>query len=271
MKQCIVTIYIHGTLPPKPLMRLAVMHNFFYCPQGLSIVHSLDTKYHIPQFIDILCSTDDQQFEKEHFYIFGWNGRLRFHERKKAAHELYNQIKTLKGQYEIQGYVPIFKIITHSHGGNVALYLAPLNEEARDTSLTIDELILLACPVQVETEQYVNESIFNRVFSLHSHHDILQVLDPQGVHIFLESLKYKGLEFTLKHLKRLGPIFSSRHFIAAPHVVQLNVRHPGRELFHIEFLFPKTIAALPSLLHMMKNHTKKGASRIDDLTHILPH
>ena len=53
--------------------------------------------------------------------------------------------------------MPIFKLITHSHGGNVALYLAPIAEEDPLNAVTIEELILLACPVQVETSPYVNE------------------------------------------------------------------------------------------------------------------
>jgi hypothetical protein len=165
----------------------------------------------------------------------------------------------------------IFKLITHSHGGNVALYLAPLAEEDPENAIIIEELILLACPVQVDTSPYVNESIFVKVYSVHSHHDILQVLDPQGIHIYLESLKHYGLEFTVKHLKRLGPLFSARHFIAAPQVIQLNVRYPNRELFHVEFLFPSIIQTLPSLINIMKEHKKTELSKTDDLTHILNH
>ncbi len=269
MEQRIVTIFIHGTLPPAPVLRIPLVYNFFYCPRGLTRASDLDEKWHTAKFVRILCESDPTQFDKDHFYLFGWSGFLRFDERKKAAHELYNHLRLLKRSYEADSINPLFKLITHSHGGNVALYLAPVAEEEPENAVTIEELILLACPVQIETAPYVNESLFTKVFSVHSHHDILQVLDPQGIHIVVESLKNYGLEFTVKHLKRLGPLFSARHFIAAPQVIQLNVRYPNRELFHVEFLFPAIINTLPSLINIMKAHKKTELSKTDDVTYVL--
>ncbi len=269
MENRVITIFVHGTLPPRPVLQIPLVYNFFYCPQGLTRALDLDAKYHTAQFIKVLCESNPNQFDIDHFYIFGWNGFLRFSERKKSALELYKQLRLLKRRYNQESVAPLFKLITHSHGGNVALYLAPIAEEEQEPSITIDELILLACPVQVETAPYVNESIFTRVFSVHSHRDLLQVLDPQGIHSFVESVKQLGPEFTIKHLKRLGPLFSARHFIAAPTVTQLNVRYPNRELFHVEFLFPSIISMLPSLITRMKEHSKTELSKTDDLTLIL--
>lgn len=264
-----VTIFVHGTLPPSPVLKIPVVNNFFFCPLGLTRSADFDAKYHTAQIIALLCETDPHQFDKEHFYTFGWSGFLKFTERKKAAQELYNHLRLLKRRYEAESINPHFKLITHSHGGNVALYLAPLAEADGDAAVTIDELILLACPVQVDTESYVNDAVFRRVYSVHSHHDILQVLDPQGIHIVVESLKHYGFEFTVKHLKRMGPLFSERHFIAAPHVIQLNVRYPNRELFHVEFLFPAIVKKLPELINKMKDYSRPRPSKKDDITYIL--
>ena len=263
-----VTLFVHGTLPPSPVLKIPLVNTFFYCPKGLTKLQDFNPRYHVYQAITTLCESAPDYFDIDHFYIFGWSGFLRFAERKKAALELYNHLRLLKRTYEAQEIVPIFKIITHSHGGNVALSLVPLAEEDGSSTMKIAELILLACPVQVETESYVNDSLFEHVYSVHSHHDILQILDPQGIHIALESLKYYGLEFTMKHLKRLGPLFSERHFIAAPHVIQLNVRYPNRELFHIEFLFPTIIRRVPELIEKMKGHERTSPSKKDDITHI---
>lgn len=264
-----VTIFVHGTLPPTPVLKIPLVKTFFYCPKGITKAADLDGRYHTAKVIDILCESDPTQFDKDHFYTYGWSGFLRYTERKKAAQELYNHLRLLKRQYEAESITPLFKLITHSHGGNVALYLAPLAEADGDTSITIDELILLACPVQVDTESYVNDAVFKRVYSVHSHHDILQVLDPQGIHIVVESLKHYGFEFTVKHLKRMGPLFSERHFIAATHVIQLNVRYPNRELFHVEFLFPAIVKELPELINRMKKHSRWSPSKKDDITLIL--
>lgn len=248
-----ITIFIHGTLPPAPLLRIPLIHAFFFCPIGLSKATSLDATYHLTKLARSVCPSSDLF---DHFYFFGWSGYLRFSERKKAAADLNKQLSALHDQYLSEGITPHFTLITHSHGGNVALFLA---EESPD--FPIDELVLLACPVQKRTEQLAFNSRFKQLFSIHSHRDLLQVLDPQGVHGFLESLKEHGLEFTLSHLKQLGPLFSSRHFPEAPHIIQLNIKHAHRELLHIEFLLPEFIALVPSLIDLMKED-KTGSSEI---------
>ncbi len=240
-----VTIYIHGTLPPAPVMRIPLIHAFFFCPPGLSKATNLNSTYHLSILARSICPSPDLF---EHFYFFGWSGYLRFSERKKAAADLNKQLTILQDQYRVDAIEPEFTLITHSHGGNVALFLA---EESPDLPL---ELVLLACPVQKRTEQLAFHPRFKQVFSIHSHRDLLQIIDPQGLHGFLESLKKHGLEFTLSHLKQLGPLFSSRHFPEAPHIIQLNVKHKHRELLHIEFLLPEFIALVPSLIERMKAH-----------------
>lgn len=249
-------------------MTIPLVHAFFFCPRSLTPALELSKKYHIAAIVNLLCETPSDYFDKDHFYLFGWSGRLLVSERKKAARELYIKLKILQRQYQAQSIQPHFSIIAHSHGGNVALHLAELAHEDNEAP-SIEKLILLACPVQVETESYVNAPLFKNIFSIHSHHDILQVLDPQGIHQWTESFKHYGLEFTLKNLKMLGPLFSKRHFPKAPHVMQLNVRYAHRELFHLEFLLPAVIKSVPTLITMMKAHTKNEASPIDDITHIL--
>lgn len=265
----IITLFIHGTLPPNAVLKIPVV-NFFFCyPRGLSRAEDLNEKYQTRRLINAFCTSDPLQFDVENFYLFGWSGYLRFSERLKAAEELYKHLQLLKMTYEARGIKPLFKLVTHSHGGNVALHLAQVVKNDPQHVISIEELILLACPVQVETASLVNEPVFKKVFSVHSHHDILQILDPQGIHLFTESLKQHGLEFTVKHLKRLGPVFSARHFLAEPNVIQLNVRYPNRELFHIEFLSPAIFSALPPLITMMKELKKTSASKADDMTFII--
>ena len=103
-----------------------------------------------------------------------------------------------------------------------------LPQVAQDT-LKIDQLILLACPVQKETGHEVDNTLFTEVYSLHSHHDLLQIADPQGAHALLDSLSRNGFEITFQDLTKIGPFFSERHFPAASAAKQLNVRYQLRE------------------------------------------
>jgi hypothetical protein len=217
---------------------------------------------HTKDLFTMLCTKYPEPFPQEHCYAFGWSGELNSSARKEAAHDLLKELRTIQKSYA--GTPSTFRLITHSHGGNVALSLKIAAERYDNrVPLSIDELILLACPVQVETAEYASSTLFKKVYSIHSHHDLLQVLDPQGVHAFLEYLKNFGLEFTLSNLKELGPLFSERHFPAHCGVIELNIKYPHRELFHIEFLLPRFIDALPALLVHAQAHTSQ-----DELTYI---
>ena len=55
MDQCVVTIYIHGTLPPAPVLRIPMVYSFFYCPGGLTRVRDMNEKWHTAKFIRLLC------------------------------------------------------------------------------------------------------------------------------------------------------------------------------------------------------------------------
>ncbi len=263
MERIPVTLFIHGTLPLEPILHLPPVYRFFRCPQGITKLSDLPES-HTTDFLTMLSAKYPQDFPRDHCYAFGWSGDLNHTVRKESAYELYKDLIKLKKEYAQTNNDIFLRILTHSHGGNVALCL----KHAADTyatpiHLTIDELILLACPVQVETADYAKDTLFQKVYSIHSHHDILQVIDPQGLHAFLEYLKNFGLEFTLSNLKELGPLFSERHFPKYCPVVELNVKYTHRELLHIEFLLPKFLESLPQLIERMKEHTGS-----DELTHI---
>lgn len=233
MKENLVTIFIHGTLPPKTLLALPRVGAFFKCPPGLTNSTQLNPTY---------LAGSIQQLEGDTVYTFGWSGNLSAQARKKAAADLAAIICSLKDPSNL------IRLVTHSHGGNVALYLA-------EQGCTIDELILLACPVQTSTAPYVHDPCFKKVYSLHSHSDIMQVLDPQGLPALFNTLKKHGIEFTLAHLTKLGPLFSSRHFTPERKLKQMKVTHPNRPFLHIEFVLPSFIKKLPQLLATMDKTT----------------
>ena len=127
----------------------------------------------------ILHKTSPILFPLETFYFYGWSGQLSLSERRKEAKNLALQIQSLivepyKTKY---GITPEITIITHSHGGNLVLNLA----REKNLPFSIDTLIMLACPVQHETTKFIISPVFKTIYSLYSHNDILQVLDPQFI------------------------------------------------------------------------------------------
>jgi hypothetical protein len=248
-----ITIFIHGTTPPDAIMSIPPVRSFFFCPPGLSKATELDQTYHTAKIAHQLCAPENTEFDRAHFYLFGWSGTLSHQARKEAAQQLHMAVENLRSSYAQQEIRPHIMIITHSHGGNVALLLQEIvSGSTNPDSLHIDELILLACPVQTETEAHAHSPLFKKIYSIHSHSDLLQVLDPQGMHSFLAILKKHGLENAMSHFKERGPLFSSRHFEPAPHIIQMNITFPLRELFHIDFLLPDFISELPLLLLKMR-------------------
>ena len=266
MKKRLITIFIHGTLPPAGVMKLPVLKNFFWCPKGLSKVSEITQNFHIVELARLLCEQDSEIFDKNFFYLFGWSGSLRVKERKKAALTLHNEISTLVKNYKEEGIDVSLRVITNSHGGNVALHLAEISSE---NSFSIEELILIACPVQKETASSITHPLFKWIISAHSHLDVIQRIDPQGIHNFLKSVHTHGLEFTVTHLSNVGPLFSARHFNPSPNLTQIHVKYPSRELLHIEFILQDYMSSLPAFIRFIETLPKETSSQ-EELLYIIP-
>lgn len=146
----------------------------------------------------------------EDYFTFGWNGLLSQTERRREALRLYNELSAEVALYHAQGVEPKVRLVCHSHGGNVALNLASIYENLREaksakfsadamqqmgqllslsklstfpysypegTSFSIDELVLYATPIQVETEGFAFSPIFKHVYNLFSENDVVQTAD----------------------------------------------------------------------------------------------
>lgn len=172
-----VTIWVHGT----KLTPTFICKNFFYRKIGMQPARDYEEKYHKRTIAELLCQTSPEQYALDQFYFFGWNGKLCFNERKAAATELYNAILELIGAYQEQHKVkPEIRIITHSHGGNVVLNLAEVQDAHHP--IMVDELIMLGCPVQTETKHLIEADCFRKIYSFYSGTDIFQIIDPQGLY-----------------------------------------------------------------------------------------
>lgn len=237
------TIFIHGTLPPESLLTIAPVYTFFKCPRGLTSVNNLSTKFHHRQLAEILFRHDSERFSPDAFYFYGWSGKLCMYEREIEAEKLFHALKDIQGP---------LRIVSYSHGGNIALRLAQIAQREGRDDFVIDELVLLACPVQRETKNYITSKIFNRVVSIHSHRDMVQVLDPQGLYELAGIYKQAGLQKVFTYLQKMQTLFSGRHFPVAHNLIQVNPQINGRNLWHIEFILPSFIKCLPKILDIIE-------------------
>lgn len=234
-----VTVWVHGTrFLTRPFFK-----KFFHVDQGLNKATKLGADYHHREIADTLSELNEELFCLDRFYLFGWSGNLSFKARHLAAQQLHDALTLLVADFEHEHNVtPRLRLVTHSHGGNVALNLATVT--SKGSKLSIDELVVMACPVQERTKHLVDNSLFKRIYSLYSKGDIIQILDPQGW--------YSG-EHKQEFTKRKW--FSERCFPFHPKLKQALITYNGRGIMHAEFLlcerlcgfvqhFPKVLAAL---------------------------
>ena len=284
-----VTVWVHGTRPSSFLPQLkrdvkqsldAVTH----APVGLHNAQSLETSLKHYKITKALADADATQFPFEHFYVFGWSGDLDQTARQGAAFDLYTEliglVQTYKNYY---GQAPNLTLISHSHGGNVALEMTRFYKE--DESLLINRFIAMACPVQKATARYTSHAMFKKIYALHSHLDMVQILDPQRLHPLKRAFQRLVDEKTIDGFKDVyqqmieNPLLSERHFPLRPHIIHVNlawsehvipwqeediqvyseaghimrkITSPLRKyhtgVLHTEFVIPSFVKSLPRLL-----------------------
>jgi len=277
-----VTIWIHGTdLQSIFPIQIPGMQNCEPCPQGLHAATTVHKDFSMRLMADTLAHASTQEFPLSHMYLFGWSGKLDGSERFKYSQLLFNEITQLAASYKRYNCIPKFTLICHSHGGNVALQLAL---HSTNPTFEIERLILLACPVQTQTESLTQHPLFKRIYSFHSTGDLIQILDLQGLHPWreiahsLKNISLKGLKEAWK-LSTQTPFFSQRLFAPQPHLINIKTRwhktmpwtvqdieaqpYPFRTLLryltpplqkphavlHNEFILPSFLEKLPGLIH----------------------
>lgn len=227
------TIFIHGTM----FALVSPLANLGPIPEGLIPFSSCTNGY--KRVGMALIASNPKQFTQQNFFYFGWNGELDFTERKQAAYLLYDTISE---------HTEPLTVIAHSHGCNVALYLAQIAEEKKNTTLKIDSLILLAAPVQNATAHLVHSPLFKQIISLYSTADLIQIADPQGV--YTESKKVS--------VDKKLPLLSKRRFPHAPALKQARVLLDGHSPSHIDFIKPRFIKRLPELITLLAESSSQN-------------
>lgn len=168
-----ITIFVHGSQNATKWLS----KDIWYCQQGLHHINELPNSSCFVQDAKILAQKDPQLFNLEHYYTFGWPGFVNFTVRKQAGEQLYYALQALVQKYKKEyGVNPVVRMITHSHGGNIALNMLnhfPLN---KGVSVELD-LIILACPVQKVTESLIEHPAIKHSYVIYSTRDLIQCLD----------------------------------------------------------------------------------------------
>lgn len=228
-----ITIYVHGSQNATKLLS----KDIWYCQQGLHHINELPESSLFVQDARLLQQGDKDRFNMEHYYTFGWSGKVNFQVRQDAGKELYLTLKKLLQTYfEQYGSYATVRIITHSHGGNVALHMVEQLPFFENHKIEL-ELVMLACPVQKLTEHIINHKNISRSYVLYSTFDLIQKLD---------FYKYEGKRY-----------FPNRVFQTdASNCFQILVKVNGKRLTHTDFCH-SIVRHIPEILRATDKAVEK--------------
>lgn len=132
--------------------------------------------YVLPAYCDV-AQAAKTDCEIEQHAIFGWSGFLSQRARRTAGMQLYDALVAYRDQSrKTYGVEPRIRIIAHSHGGNVVLWLADIEKEQK-RGLAIDLLFMYGTPMQVETAPCITSPFFKRIYLGYSRGDSIQRRD----------------------------------------------------------------------------------------------
>ena len=222
-----ITIFVHGT-QFHTLVKDADLSDLFppdtQTPAGLHTAAELSDEHKIKKMMYALSHTDGTQFPFEGIYTFGWPGNNLVSVREKAGAEFITLLKALAQEYEALHNAPAtITIITHSHGGNVLLHGIQHAQEP----IAIARAILLACPVQEVTKEFIKSPTLQRIYSFHSHTEFPQMADPQVIQPIRELIEKKtvhpdALKEAWRRIKKM-PLFSEQHFAPQDNLIQAEI------------------------------------------------
>lgn len=110
------------------------------------------------------------------YYTFGHLGVLSHRYRASVAKILYAELcQKIKEAQDVYETVKVV-LVTHSHGGTIALNMAAIENELKK-GLFIDDLVMFGVPLQAETAPYAYHPMFKRVMNCYSLGDVIQGSD----------------------------------------------------------------------------------------------
>lgn len=142
-------------------------------------VHRQSDKVHAAHYAiacyDTLIKKFYPSYEND-YYTFGHLGVLSHRYRASVAKTLYTELlEKLKEAQDVYETVKVV-LVTHSHGGTIALNMAAVENELK-RGLSIDDLVMFGVPLQAETAPYAYHAMFKRVMNCYSLGDVIQGSD----------------------------------------------------------------------------------------------
>ncbi len=173
-----VTIYVHGTTTALGLKFLSKFYtDVSFGEQGLHHISKMVPDALLKKDIELLQELDPNRFCVDHFYTFGWSGKLQDKAREADGKKLYDDIKILLKQYKrTYGFYPAVRLLTFSHGGNVALHMVKHLPFFTDQEIDV-ELVLVAVPVQKTTSKLIEHPCITKSYVISSTRDLIQLVD----------------------------------------------------------------------------------------------
>jgi hypothetical protein len=181
-------------------------------------------------------------FPSTDIYSFGWTGLLSINARRAAARKLYHELEVLVEKTRKHGDTPHIRLIAYSHGGNTALHLSEEHHARGAQSFVIDELILLATPIQQNTLRAINSQLFKKVYLFYSIGDNIQSSDflSSPTHSFTHRMFTEHKDFKIpEHVTQVQVRFWRKHItvIQKDRTRRVIRRHDMIQPNHTEMFF----------------------------------
>lgn len=167
------------------------------------------------------------------YATFGWSGYLSNRSRKEFGFKFYDALcdfrDELKNRYNTDEIV--LNIVTHSHGGNVALFL-PEVEQEKKKQLQVNMLYMMGPPIQVETAKNIESLLFKHVIQGFSDADSVQGIDIVSTRAY-KSHKHMSALVDLKGFVKKNPhrIRCDMRYVVnknSKHITHMNMWMMGR-------------------------------------------
>ena len=199
-----ITIFVHGTIMPHLSLNnlIKILQDrvdrseyafttefirndpFFYQNQpiaqlGLHKIENDASAAHIfAKIFDDFGSLNSLTPVKTWYYTYGWSGLLSSRFRLKEAQIFYDRLMNEMRRFHARNHHPKIRIVSYSHGGNLALNLAAIQRECVPAyPLVISELIMIGLPVQSITDYLIRDPMFERIYHFYSLSDHVQRID----------------------------------------------------------------------------------------------
>ncbi len=128
----------------------------------------------------------------DQYYTFGWSGLVSHKLRYIEAGFLYKDLVQLIKQFQKKGHHPLLRIVSYSHGGNLALQLGAVHQtKEKNDQLCVDELHIMGTPIQVETDYLITSPVFKKIYNWYSLNDGVQTLDFFSFKRFFSKKRFK--------------------------------------------------------------------------------